>query len=280
MISMRLCFVLGVALAALVGRIAGNSDRPVVPRDVSDTASQTPNSDAAKPAAMPRGFHEIGSFGGSSLSEDAHIYAARVEGIGTAYSQTALVVRARPREDSPMVAYVGGWPAGDGGRVNVFAASEPGLIGELTRANHDDYGLVAERIERGWARVVYGYTARGESRKGWVRLSTEGVGYVSYDQQILQHGTWFQEPEKVELFERPNGRRVPFSVFPSATTEPSYMLEVLAIRGNWIQVRLTVPDTDPCGGDPDQKVERSATLWVRRHDARGRYQIDYAAAGC
>ena len=281
--SFRSSLILVTAVAALVScRSTGIPDPRSVPGDVREPSSRTSVSDLST-ASMPPCFHEIGSFGGSSLSDDAHIYAARIEGVGIVHGPPVapLVVRREPREDSPIVAYVGSTATSDGGWRSIFAAEEPGLIGELTRASHDDYGLVADRIQGSWVRVVYGYTRRGDVRRGWIRLSnTEGVEYISYDEQIRQRITWFAEPGRVELFDRPRGRRVPFSLTPSDGTEPSYTLEVLDIERDWIQVRLTVPDLDPCGGDPAGKVERTTTAWVRRHDARGRHQIHYAAAGC
>lgn len=283
MIPFRSCIVLVTAVAAVVScRSTGSLDLPSGRGGATEPSSRTSPADIA-PASMPPGFYEIESFGGSSLSDDAHIYAARIEGVGIVHGPpvSTLRVRREPGDDSPMIAYLGGSATSDGGWRSVFAAEEPGLIGELTRASHDDYGLVADRIRGNWARVVYGYSRRGEARRGWIRLSeTEGIAYVSYDDQIRQRITWFVDPGNVELFDRPRGRRLSFSLTPSGGTEPSYTLEVLALERDWIRVRLTVPD-DPCGGgDPTWKVERTTTAWVRRYDARGRYQIAYAAAGC
>lgn len=168
----------------------------------------------------------------------------------------------------------------DGGLHSVYAANEPGLIGELERVSHEEYGLVADLVQRGWARAVYGYTRSGQVRKGWVYLLPGRAEYKSYDEQILEHLTWFEEPESVELFDRPNGRRIRSPLKRAAAGANDYELEVLSIRGSWIQVQLTVPDTSGCGGDPEAKVERRTRAWVRRHDRRGRYQIAYAAAGC
>ena len=275
--------VLVTAVLALVScRGTGSLDLPSVRGDAAEPSSRTSPSDNTT-AAMPPGFYEIGSFGGSSLSDDAHVYAAQIEGVGIVHGPpvSTLVARREPRDESPVVAYVGATATDDGGWISVLAANEPGLIGELARASHDDYGLVADRIQGRWARVVYGYTRRGDVRRRWIRLSgNEGIAYISYDDQIRQRITWFVEPGSVELFDRPRGRRLSFPLTPSGGTEPSYTLKVLAIERDWIRVRLIVPD-DPCGGgDPTWKVERTTTAWVRRYDARGRYQIAYAAAGC
>jgi hypothetical protein len=94
------------------------------------------------------------------------------------------------------------------------------------------------------------------------------------------HITWFEKPNSVELFERPNGRRIRFPLLPSGADTADYELEVLSIRGSWIQVQVTVPDTNGCGGNPEAKVERRTRAWVHRSDRGGRYQIAYAAAGC
>ena len=52
----------------------------------------------------------------------------------------------------------------------------------------------------------------GQVRKGWVQLMPGRAEYKSYDEQILEHITWFEEPESVELFDRPNGRRIGFAL--------------------------------------------------------------------
>ena len=231
------------------------------------------------------GFYAVGSFSGSSMGDDAAIWEARVQGIGAVYVSGGnpafeLVLRQRASDAAPVVAYLGTVERADG-LHSVYAASEPNLIGELELVSHEEYGLVADLVQSGWARTVYGYTRTGQVRRGWVRLVPGHVEYKSYDAQIVEHITWFEKPGMVELFDRPNGRRIRFSLTPSAANAAEdYELEVLSIRGSWIQVQLTVPDTSACGGNPEAKVERRTRAWVHRHDRRGRYQIAYAAAGC
>lgn len=241
---------------------------------------------AAPVAPVKTIFHDVQTFSGSSLGGDAEVYAARREGIGQVYGsaetsahRAELVLRSRPRQDAPVVAYLDYELTGDGGSGVAFKASEPGLHEELTRVSHEDYGLIVDSVRRGWAKVIYGYRLTGEVRFGWVQLVPGQVVFVSYDDQ-LAHYPYFVAPGRVELFEKPNGRRVEFPLTLKAGGEPNYKLSVLAIETHWIQVALEVPDTDPCGGDPEAKVERSTTVWVRRFDGKGRYQIGYSPAGC
>jgi hypothetical protein len=174
-------------------------------------------------------FHEVDTFSGSSLGEDAHIYASRREGIGQVYGsaetsgpRAELIVRSRPRQDAPVVAYLDYEFSGDGGSGTAFKASEPGLREEVTRVSHEDYGLVVDSIRRGWAKVVYGYRLPGEVRFGWVQLVPGRIVFVSYDDQLAQHDAYFEDPGGVELFEKPNGRRVEFPLTSKAGEEPSY----------------------------------------------------------
>jgi hypothetical protein len=242
---------------------------------------------AVGPAAqgVRPGYYTVGSFSGSSMGDDAAIWNARIQGIGAVYvgggnPALELVVRQRASDAAPVVAYLGTVERADG-LHSVYAANEPNLVGELERVSHEEYGLVVDLVQSGWARTVYGYTRTGQVRRGWVRLVPGGVEYKSYDAQIVQHLTWFEKPESVELFDRPNGRRLRFPLRPSAAdAAEDYELEVLSIRGSWIQVQLTVPNTNACAGNPEAKVERRTRAWVHRHDRRGRYQIAYAAAGC
>ena len=232
------------------------------------------------------GFYEVGSFSGSSMGADAAIWDARVEGIGAVslpggLSGAELLVRQQPGDSARVVAYLTFEEQADGGWHSVYAANEPGLIGELTRVSHDDYGLIVDRVRRGWVRAIYGYTRTGSPRAGWVRLVRDRVEYISYDDQIRRHGTWFAQPAQVDLFDRPNGRRIRFSLAEAdADGGPGYSMKVLGIEHDWIEVEVTVPDVSGCTGNPEATVERSTRAWVRRHDRRGRYQIAYSPAGC
>ena len=231
------------------------------------------------------GFYIVGSFSGSSMGDHAAIWKARIQGTGTVYvpgfnPARELVVRQEPSPAARVVGYVGAVQQATGGLHSIHAANEPNLIGELQPVSHEEFGLVADRVQRGWARVVYGYTRTGQVRRGWVYLMPGDAEYKSYDEQILEHISWFEEPDRVELFDRPNGRRIRFPLERAADGASGYELKVLSIRGSWIEVQLTVPDTSGCVGDPQAKVERQTRAWVRRHDRRGRYQIAYGAAGC
>jgi len=230
------------------------------------------------------GYYAVGSFSGSSMGDDTAIWQARLQGIGAVYvgggtPTVELVVRQTASDAAPVVAYLGTVERADG-LHSVYAANEPNVIGELERVSHEEYGLVADLVRGGWARAVYGYTRTGQVRRGWVRLVEGSIQYKSYDAQILEHSTWFEKPDRVELFNRPNGRRIRFPLIPSGEDAADYALEVLSIKGAWIEVQVTVPDTDPCGGNPEAKVERRTRAWVHRYDRRGRYQIAYAPAGC
>jgi hypothetical protein len=256
------------------------------------TGAATHTHSGSQAPVVQSGFYEIESFGGSSLSDDAAIYAGRIQGTGAVYAppnpastEPELVIRAQPVDNAPVVAYVDFWisdSGGDDGRGGlVFAADESGLIGELERVSQDDYGLVADRVRGRWIRVIYGYTPAGQARAGWVRLVTGRVAYISYEEQIRTKPVWFEDPAGVELFERPGGKLLPFRI-PSHTTaaERTYCLEVLDIRQGWIQVRITVPARGACDAHADTPVKRSVVAWVRRLDSKGRFQIAYAAAGC
>lgn len=112
----------------------------------------------------------------------------------------------------------------------IHAANEPNLIGELEGVSHEEYGLVADRVHRGWARAVYGYTRTGQVRRGWVQLMPGRAEYKPYDEQLLEHITWFEEPERVELFDRPNGHRIRFPLGRAPDGASDHELNVLSIR--------------------------------------------------
>src|SRR5262245_64157830 len=126
------------------------------------------------------GFYAVGTFSGSSMGDDAPIWDARIQGTGAVYvtgsdPSLELVVRQKPSAAAPVVAYLGMVGDADGGLRRIHAANEPNLIGEMERVSHDEYGLVADMVQGGWARAVYGYTRTGQVRRGWVKLMTGGV---------------------------------------------------------------------------------------------------------
>lgn len=242
---------------------------------------RTPTSAAQEP------FHKVGHFSGSSMGSDAHIYETRREGIGVVYGTVSsfgpdreLVVRREPRDTSPIVAYLDYRFMSDGGWEIVFEASEPGLVEEFSHATNEDAGLVVDARKADWVRAVYGYTAKGDVRLGWVKLLPGRVTFVSYDELIRTQVPLLARPDEVQLFAAPNGRRLPFRLVPDGGDHASYKLEVLKIEANWIQVALDVPNTHPCSDYADAKLQRSTTAWVRRHDSRGRYQVWYVTDSC
>jgi hypothetical protein len=233
------------------------------------------------------GFYSIRSFGGSSLSDDAQIYANRAQGIGGVYAaadhsctEPELVVRSEPRETAPIVAYVDfcGSELDESG--SYLAADEPDLLGELARVSNEDYGLVVDRVRAGWVHVIYAYTSTGDTRAGWVQLVAGRVRYKSYDEQIREKPVWFEQPETIAFFDRPNGSRVPITLPERSGTDMSgYDLKVLDAMADWILVQVTVHAVMDATGVA-KAGGLTMTVWVRRFDDRGRYQIAYAAAGC
>ena len=99
------------------------------------------------------------------------------------------------------------------------------------------------------------------------------------DQQILTKPVWFEDPAGIEFFDQRNGTPVTFLMPRDRTiSERSYELEVLAIEPGWIKVRVSVPRATP--DSRDARATRSLTASVHRLNAKGRLQIEYAAAGC
>ena len=134
-------------------------------------ALAVPAATGLPPQTVRPGFYAVGSFSGSSMGDDAAIWEARIQGIGAVYVAGAnpareLVVRLRRSDAAPVVAYLGTVLQADGGLVSVYAGSEPNLTGEIERVSHEEYGLVADRVQGGWVRAVYGYTRSGQVRRG------------------------------------------------------------------------------------------------------------------
>jgi hypothetical protein len=228
-------------------------------------------------------FHRIRDFSESSMD----FYLTRTQGIGVVYTpfeaigkQRELILRREPRDTSPVVAYFDYQLTNDVNLELVRAASEPGLIEEVARADHEEYGLVVDLTQHGWVRAIYGYTAKGDIRVGWVKLVPGRVVFLSYEDHIRTAYPYFENPGRVEFFDAPNGRRVLFSLIPDGGKAASYDLRVVNIERDWIQVALNVPSPHPCGDYPYAKLQRSTTAWVRRYNAEGRYQIWYAHDSC
>lgn len=185
-----------------------------------------------------------------------------------------MVLREDGDEEAPIVAYLDFQARPEGGWSDAMRAVKPDLYGQLTRVSHDDYGMPADSVRAGWARVIYGYTRAGEEQRAWVRLKRDSVQLATYDSLMTAYPSWFTDPSAVTFYEQPNG---PAKTFP---LEPSYGLSVQAVLGPWIRVHVTVPDTTECSGDPAAIVERRATLWVPRVNKNKQRQIWSAVAGC
>jgi hypothetical protein len=162
----------------------------------------------------------------------------------------------------------------EGGWTDTLWTRERGLSYELMRATHDDYGLPVVAKNGEWLRVAYAFAADGSPRMGWIRLAAGRTVYHDRDQQMNEFSTDLADPRATEFFASPGGQRVQVDL------RPSHMLEVLRINGDWIQVALLRPDTTPCTGDPQLKVQRGDTVWVRRFNAQGKRQLLSAVAGC
>ena len=166
------------------------------------------------------------------------------------------------------------YPQPDGGWTDTLWSREAGLFQELMRATHDDYGLPVVARTGNWLRVQYGFGADGAGRAGWIREAAGQTVYHDRDRQMFEYSTDLADVERTSFFARPGGQRVQVDL------RPSHMLEVLRIDGDWIQVALLRPDTTPCTGDPQLKVQRSDTVWVNRFNAQGKRQLHSAVAGC
>jgi hypothetical protein len=110
--------------------------------------------------AIRPGFYPVRPPGTSATAGDAAILNGPSQGIGTVYARAEteavdLLIRERPSDSAPIIAYVGSVQSTDGSLpVKAIAASEPHLIGEFTRVSHDYYGLVVDRVSlvRVWPR--------------------------------------------------------------------------------------------------------------------------------
>jgi hypothetical protein len=172
------------------------------------------------------------------------------------------------------IARVRFYPQPDGGWTDTIWTREAGAYGGLMRATHDDYGLPVVARNGEWLRVHYAFARDGSPLSGWVRLAEGHTVYHDRDEQMYEFSTDLADPQSTDFFAQPGGQRVQVDL------RPSHMLEVLRINGDWIQVALLRPDTSPCTGDPQLKVQRGDTVWVRRYNAQGKRQLLSAVAGC
>lgn len=186
-----------------------------------------------------------------------------------------LEISSAPDSTANVVAYVDFFANAEGGWTDTLRALTPNLFGQLTRAGHDDYGLPFDSVAGSWAQVIYGYTADGREHKGWIHLKQDSVGLITYDQMMMQYQSWFADPGSVTLYDRPGG-----TVVPPFPFELGYSMQVVSVSPEWIQVKLVVPDTTECSGDPKATVRGRALLWLKRESNNPQRQIWSAVAGC
>ena len=241
--------------------------------------------EAAQPAAKPArdSMHVLYPFATVDSSAAAAIAAATSDDRGVVIPIITqapigvprnLEISSEPDAAANVVAYVDFYSMAEGGWRDTLRAVTPNLFGQLTRAGHEDYGLPFDSVTGAWARVIYGYTADGREHKGWVQLKQDSVGAITYDQMMMQYQSWFADPGSVTFYDQPNGNVVNFPL------DAGYSMQVVNLSGPWIGVRVVVPDTTACSGDPSARVQRRALLWVKRVSNNPQRQIWSAVAGC
>lgn len=267
---MRVAAITLGMLATLSACEPARESPPPAPRDT--LSSVVPVAQTRFHAAVP--LHEMPD----STREKAVLQQEKAIGIVVpVYGDSApreLTVLNDTAHEVQTVARLRFYPRKDGGWTDTLWTTQSGTRHELMRATHEDYGLPVVARRSGWLRVIYGFGADGSPREGWVRLAEGQTVYHDRDAQMFEFSTDLADAEATEFFAAPGGQRVQVDL------RPSHMLEVLRINGDWIQVALLRPDTTPCTGNPQLKVQRGDTVWVRRFDARGKRQLHSAVAGC
>lgn len=213
----------------LVLLLSACADRPP---EAGQTTTPPPPERSTMHAVLP--FADLDSAAGAAIAAvmaDDRGIVYPVSGAPPTGTPGGLVIRQDRNAGAQIVAYLDFHSGSDGGWTDTLRATVPDLYGQLARAGHEDYGLAADSVHDGWARVIYGYLLSGEEQRGWVRLKRDSVQLATYDSLMMQYSSWFANPAAVTFYQQPNGPTTTFSL------DPSYAMSVQAVLGPWIRVQ-------------------------------------------
>lgn len=197
---------------------------------------------------------------------------------GTADS---ILVRDAPDPAAPLVArYI--YTFGASGTADAdwgwrTEAAEAGLTASDVEFDYEENGLPIDSIAGEWVRVVYGVTATGENRAGWVRRRMN-VEAVLWPDLFAERNLFFLDDVTPSFHSAPDGPLLQITLArePDPPHRADYTLYADSLAGHWMRVRLVTP-SNYCF-DPLNPTEH--TVWIRMLDERGRPRVFYHSRGC
>lgn len=146
------------------------------------------------------------------------------------------------------------------------------LATNLLEFGYEEVGLPMDSLstDGGWARVVPGFRMDGTPVHAWAVVGGR-VQVVRWPERLAERGLFFRDGVAPAFFAAPDGAP---AAFPLASDD--YILHPLEVRGPWMRVRAVTP-ADMCA---DPESPRSAELWIRYLDERGRPLVWYHTRGC
>ncbi len=194
-----------------------------------------------------------------------------------------LAIHQSPSENSPVVAHFTYQVPEPYIWHYTLEVYEPGIESNALEFGYEVLGLplAAAEAEGDWFRVIYGTTAEGALRYGWVQGVAGRTEVLFWADELLTRHLFFLGPDaEMAFYDEPGGALVDFGLAPrdgAGDAASDYRLEPLEADGRWLKVRVVTPD-DSCTADPLQTRER--ILWIEYLDQRGRPRVWYHTRGC
>jgi hypothetical protein len=140
---------------------------------------------------------------------------------------------------------------------------------------YEELALPYDSVAGSWTRVVYGRSGAGEPLRGWVITGRSGVRTLRWAELLQRFGVYLPDDATPRFHASPGGAPLDLRLGSAGEDGAGYDLQPITVRGEWMQVRVTVPSV--CSGDPpaSQRV-----AWIRYLDPAGRPLLWSRTRGC
>jgi hypothetical protein len=179
----------------------------------------------------------------------------------------------RRRGDAAPTGYV--LREADSTGVETYAVEWPvALTTNLLEFAYEIPGLPVDSLTAdGWARAIVGFRPDGAPVPAWAPATAGSAERTLWRDELTAHDLFFRTGVPPAFFDTPGGTPAAFTLPPD---ERDYILHPLGTRDDWIKVRVVTP-SDMCA---DPESPRSAEVWIRYLDDRGRPLVWYHTRGC
>jgi hypothetical protein len=146
----------------------------------------------------------------------------------------------------------------------------------LLEFEYERLGLPLCELSGNWIKVIYGYDQSGKVLIGWVESREAITGYFLWPDYFKNTMLFFESPDQIKFFDKPNGVVREFELIPSQHLKYDYIMKPLEISDEWMKVEVTTP-SDYCD-TPENKT--TGIFWIKFLSKDRRPLVWYFTRGC